>query len=42
MIRSERIAKKINEHIKTWVEDHTQLVVAIDGYAAPHAIIPSL
>lgn len=33
MIRSERIAKKINEKIKTWGSDHAKLVVAIDGYA---------
>ena len=33
MIRSERIAKKINENIKIWMQDHTKLVVAIDGYA---------
>ncbi len=33
MIRSERIAKKINEHIKVWSKDHAKLIVAIDGYA---------
>jgi len=33
MIKSERIAKKINENIQTWTEGHAKLVVAIDGYA---------
>lgn len=33
MIRSERIANKINENIQTWVQNHAKLVVAIDGYA---------
>lgn len=33
MIKSERIAKKINEKIKSWTKDQTKLVVAIDGYA---------
>ncbi|MDO8603977.1 MAG: hypothetical protein Q7K40_01015 [bacterium] len=33
MIKSERIAKKINENIQTWGKDHAKLVVAIDGYA---------
>lgn len=33
MIRSERIAKKINENVKVWVQDHAKLIVAIDGYA---------
>ena len=33
MIRSERIAKKINEKIQTWRKDHVKLVVAVDGYA---------
>ena len=33
MIRSERVAKKINENIKEWVQDHAKLIVAIDGYA---------
>lgn len=33
MIRSGRIAKKINEKIKVWVKDYAKLVVAIDGYA---------
>ena len=33
MIRSEGIAKRINEYIKVWRKDHTKLVVAIDGYA---------
>lgn len=33
MIKSERIAKKINEKIKVWEKTHAKLVVAIDGYA---------
>lgn len=33
MIKSERIAKKINKKIKSWLDDHAKLVVAIDGYA---------
>ncbi|MDO8452021.1 MAG: AAA family ATPase [bacterium] len=33
MIRSERIAKKINENVKVWVQDHAKLIVVIDGYA---------
>jgi|SRR3989344_898745 len=33
MIRSEKIAKKINEKIKEWGKDHAKLIVAIDGYA---------
>jgi len=33
MIRSERIAKRINKQIEVWKENHTKLVVAIDGYA---------
>jgi uridine kinase len=33
MLRSERIAQKINEKIKVWLKDHTRLIVAIDGYA---------
>jgi len=33
MIKSERIAKNISEHIKTWRKGHGKLVVAIDGYA---------
>lgn len=33
MIRSERIAKKINEKIKAWSKDRAKLIVAIDGYA---------
>lgn len=33
MIRSERIAKKINEKIQVWAKDHAKLIVAIDGYA---------
>lgn len=33
MIRSERIANKINENIQAWRQDHAKLVVAIDGYA---------
>lgn len=33
MIRSERIAKKINEKISAWSKNHAKLIVAIDGYA---------
>lgn len=33
MIRSERIAKRINEKIKVWSKDYSKLIVAIDGYA---------
>lgn len=33
MIRSERIAKKINKEIKEWSKDRSKLIVAIDGYA---------
>lgn len=33
MIKSERIARKINRSIKVWSKDHAKLVVAIDGYA---------
>ena len=33
MIRSERIANKINEIIQVWVKGRTKLIVAIDGYA---------
>lgn len=33
MIRSERIAKKINEKIQVWKKDYDKLIVAIDGYA---------
>ncbi len=33
MIKSERIAKKINRKIQVWTKDHAKLVVAIDGYA---------
>jgi len=33
MIKSERIAKKINEKIQAWTKNHAKLVVAIDGYA---------
>lgn len=33
MIKSELIAKKINEKIKSWLKDQAKLVVAIDGYA---------
>lgn len=33
MIKSERIAKKINEKIKDWAKNGDKLVVGIDGYA---------
>lgn len=33
MIKSERLARKINEKIKVWNDNHAKLVVAIDGYA---------
>ena len=33
MIRSERIAKKINKKIQAWIKDRAKLIVAIDGYA---------
>ena len=33
MIRSERIAKKINEKIRAWAKGHAKLIVAVDGYA---------
>lgn len=33
MIKSERIAKKINKKIQVWTKDYTKLIVAIDGYA---------
>lgn len=33
MIRSERLAKKINKAISVWLKDNSKLVVAIDGYA---------
>lgn len=33
MIRSEHIAKKIDEKIKVWSKDHAKLIAAIDGYA---------
>lgn len=33
MIKSERIAKKIQEKLEVWKKDHAKLVVAIDGYA---------
>lgn len=33
MLRSERIAKKINEKIEGWLKDQAKLVVAVDGYA---------
>lgn len=33
MLKSEQIAKKINEKIKVWAKDQAKLVVAIDGYA---------
>src|SRR3972149_11978202 len=33
MIRSERIAKKINAKIQVWVKGQTKLIVAVDGYA---------
>src|SRR3989344_3302410 len=33
MIKSERIAKKINEKIRAWAKGHAKLIVAIDGYA---------
>ncbi len=33
MLKSERVAKKINEKIKVWLKDRTKLVLAIDGYA---------
>lgn len=33
MIKSERIAKKINEEILKWQKSHDKLIVAIDGYA---------
>lgn len=33
MTRSQRIAKKINQHIKVWSKNQAKLIVAIDGYA---------
>lgn len=33
MIKSERIAKKINGQISAWTKDRSKLIVAIDGYA---------
>jgi pantothenate kinase-related protein Tda10 len=33
MVKSERVAKKINEKIRVWAKDRTKLVVVIDGYA---------
>jgi len=33
MIKSELIARKINEKIKVWRKGHAKLVVAIDGYS---------
>src|SRR3989338_3396120 len=33
MIRSERIAKKINKKIQAWIKNRAKLIVAIDGYA---------
>lgn len=33
MIRSERIAKRINEKIRVWSKNHAKLIVAIDGCA---------
>ncbi|MBU6214623.1 AAA family ATPase [Patescibacteria group bacterium] len=33
MIKSERIAKKINEQISVWGNDHAKLIIAIEGYA---------
>ncbi len=33
MLKSERLAKKINEKIKVWASGRDKLVVAIDGYA---------
>lgn len=33
MIKSERIAKKINEEIKNWEKPDKKLIIAIDGYA---------
>src|SRR3989344_2511948 len=33
MIKSERIAKKINEKIRAWAKGHAKLIVAVDGYA---------
>ena len=33
MIKSERIAKKINEQLELWGKNHAKLVVAIDGYS---------
>ncbi|MCR4284143.1 MAG: AAA family ATPase [Parcubacteria group bacterium] len=33
MIKSERIAKKINDNIQAWSKDYAKLIIAIDGYA---------
>ena len=33
MIKSERIAKKINEKIRARAKGHAKLIVAVDGYA---------
>jgi uridine kinase len=33
MIKSERIAKKINKQLRVWSKNQTKLIVAIDGYA---------
>lgn len=33
MLRSERIAKRINKEIKEWINSHDTMIVAIDGYA---------
>lgn len=33
MIKSERIAKKINGQISAWIKNRVKLVMAIDGYA---------
>lgn len=33
MLKSERIAKRINEKIKVWLKSQDRLVVAIDGYS---------
>ncbi len=33
MIKSERVAKKINERVKAWAKGRSKLIVAIDGYA---------
>jgi uridine kinase len=33
MLKSERIAKKINKQLQVWGKNQTKLIVAIDGYA---------